>query len=153
MPRRILVVEDDADTGIVLRMLLEAEGHTVMLAQDLSEAREHCERHRPDLAVLDLILPDGNALDFCNELRAARPPVPVIVLTAWSEERLRQAALDNCANEFLSKPFDPERLEAVVRRLLADGGGNGSGEARSEAGGRREGAARAVPSVKREPAV
>ncbi len=122
MPRYILVVEDDADNGTVLRMLLEGAGHTVLLAENLSEARGHCGRQWPDLALLDLILPDGNALDFCKELRAATPRVPVIVLTGWSEERLKQAALEGCADEFVAKPFDPDGLEATVRRLLGGGG-------------------------------
>ncbi len=121
MPRRILVVEDDPDNATVIRMLFEGAGYVVHLARDLAEARANCNRTLPDLAVLDLILPDGNALDFCSELRSAKPPVPVIILTAWSESELEQAALDACADEFVMKPFDPDRLERTALRLL-DGG-------------------------------
>lgn len=123
MPR-ILVVEDDADNAAVLRMLFESAGHEVWLAADLAEARGRCRAALPDLAVLDLILPDGNALDFCDELREAKPPVPVIVLTAWCEEKLKEAALESCADEFVPKPFDPDRLETTAERLLKGGDGS-----------------------------
>lgn len=124
MPKRILVVEDDPDNAAVLRMLFEASGHEVWLAPDLAHARARCRDGLPDLAVLDLILPDGDVLDFCSELRETSPPVPVIVLTAWTEETLKEAALESCADEFVPKPFDLDRLESAAARLLD--GGNGS---------------------------
>ena len=122
MPRRLLIVEDDPDNALVFKLVFEHAGYVVLHAPDLATARALLDRGPPDLAVLDLILPDGDALDFCIELRARVPPIRVIVVSAWDEERLREAAIEHCADLFVTKPFDPDRLEREADRLCRGAG-------------------------------
>jgi DNA-binding response OmpR family regulator len=76
------MVEDEPDIAAVLRIVLE-QGYGVTLAPDLASARAALARTgRPDLLVLDLLLPDGNGLEFCREVRAADPTVPIITVSA-----------------------------------------------------------------------
>ncbi len=122
MRKRILVVEDEPDIARLLRIVFDSASHVVLSAADLATARATLEQLRPpDLVVLDLVLPDGSGLDLCRELKASRPAVPVLVLTARAQKGAREEALAAGADLFITKPFDLEALEAVVARLLAAG--------------------------------
>lgn len=132
MRKRILVVEDEPDIVRLLRIIFDSASHVVLSAADIATARATLEQLRaPDLVVLDLVLPDGNGIEFCRELKATRPAVPILVLTARAQQRAREEALAAGADLFMTKPFDVEVLEAVVARLLAAGAGSDSGSAAS----------------------
>jgi DNA-binding response OmpR family regulator len=118
--RHLLVVEDDPDIGLVVRLTLE-QGHIVTLVADLAQAREAFARDlRFDLVLLDVMLPDGNGLDLCREIKAAYPALPVVILTAYAHHVRQEAEARRCrADAFVAKPFDPERLDRLVAELLA----------------------------------
>ncbi len=117
MQTRLLVVEDEPDIATILRMILDPARYEVMVVGDLAAAREILPKWGPPhLVILDLILPDGNGLDLCRELKTVQPPVPVLVLTARCEAR--DEAFTAGADLFVTKPFEPDELEAAVERLL-----------------------------------
>jgi DNA-binding response OmpR family regulator len=117
--QRILTVEENPDIALVLRVLLEAAGYAVQWAGDLATARMILAGPRPPtLVILELRLPDGVGLDLCREVKAARPGLPVLVLTSWAWFAAREEAMAAGADAFLMKPFDVDELAAMVRRLL-----------------------------------
>lgn len=114
----LLVVEDEPDLTRLLRLIFDPARFTVRTASDLATARLTLARSPlPDLAIIDVILPDGSGLDLCRELKAMKPTLPVVVLTAMIATR--NEALAAGANAFITKPFDPDALVAEVERLLA----------------------------------
>lgn len=121
---RLLVVEDDADIAYVIRFMLEREGFAVDLAEDgrMAEARI-AAGEPPALAVLDVMLPFVDGFQLLKKIRAteAWSAVPVIMLTAKSQEGDIVRALDAGASDYVVKPFQPEELLARVRRLVRKG--------------------------------
>lgn len=113
----ILVVEDDAEIRRFVRLTLGAEGHTVHEADSLRRGLIEAGTRRPDLVVLDLGLPDGDGVDLIRDLRQWSA-VPVIVLSARSQEADKIAALDAGADDYLVKPFGAGELMARVRAQL-----------------------------------
>jgi DNA-binding response OmpR family regulator len=116
--RTILCVEDELKILNNNRVALTRAGYAVLAAGDLASAREHLLRYHPDAIVLDIMLPDGNGLDFLRELREAGSKIPVIMLTAWGENADVARGLRAGANDYLGKPFDYEVLLARVEALF-----------------------------------
>ena len=114
---RILIVEDEADIRRFVRMTLESEGHEVFEAGGVQRGLIEAGTRRPDLAVLDLGLPDGDGVDMIKDLRQWSI-MPVIVLSARSSEAEKIAALDAGVDDFLVKPFGAGELLARVRAQL-----------------------------------
>lgn len=114
---RLLVVDDDAEVRDLLLRALERDLHKVVAVGTAVEAREVLSRGCVDVMVLDLSLPDGNGVELCRELFAARSTVPILMLTAHSEIAERVRALDAGADDFLAKPFAVAELRARVRAL------------------------------------
>ena len=116
----ILLVEDDPAIADTVAFALRREGFAVAHCGWLAEARERLLRAPPPaLLILDIGLPDGHGLDLCRELRAgALKALPVIVLSARSEEMDRVLGLELGADDYLAKPFSPRELVARVRALL-----------------------------------
>ncbi|MDR1580470.1 MAG: response regulator transcription factor [Synergistaceae bacterium] len=119
--KTLLVVEDELDILKNHRDFLEKHGYAVLPAENLAHAHEHLSSFTPDAIVLDIMLPDGNGLEFLTELRAAGNKIPVIMLTAWGEPRDVSNGLRLGANDYLSKPFEYEvllaRVEAMFRNV------------------------------------
>lgn len=113
----ILIVEDEAEIRRFVRLTLAAEGHTVFEADGLQRGLIEAGTRRPDLVVLDLGLPDGDGVDLIRDLRQWSA-VPVIVLSARSQEADKIAALDAGADDYLVKPFGAGELMARVRAQL-----------------------------------
>lgn len=104
--KQIHVVEDDPDIRQVIEFILEEEGYKVKLFPDVASFHASITESVPDLFLLDVMLPDGNGLDLCKEIRTINPikDVPIIVMSAHAKV---DSILGNCsANDFISKPFD-----------------------------------------------
>jgi two-component system KDP operon response regulator KdpE len=114
---RILVVEDEPDIRRFVRMTLQTEGHEVFEAATLQRGLIEAGSRRPELAIVDLGLPDGDGVDLIRDLRTWST-APVIVLSARSGEADKVAALDAGADDYLVKPFGAAELLARVRAQL-----------------------------------
>jgi two-component system response regulator RegX3 len=115
--RTILLVEDEESITTPLVEALQREGFDAAVSATASESLEAFERARPDLVLLDVMLPDGSGFDVCRELRA-RSRVPIIMLTARGEEADRVAGLELGADDYVVKPFSARELVARVRAVL-----------------------------------
>jgi DNA-binding response OmpR family regulator len=120
MPARILVAEDDSKQAALMRMYLEREGHAVVVARDGRDALEETRRLRPDLVLLDVMMPRVDGLDVCRILRA-ESDVAIIMVTARSTEDDMLLGLDLGADDYVTKPFSPRELVARVRTVLRRG--------------------------------
>ncbi|MXY38511.1 MAG: phosphate regulon transcriptional regulatory protein PhoB [Rhodospirillaceae bacterium] len=116
----ILVVEDEAPLVTLLRYNLEEAGFEVDEARDGEDALISVRERRPDLIVLDWMLPAVSGIEVCRQLRRRRETrdVPVIMLTAKSEEADRIRGLDSGADDYLTKPFSPRELVARIRAVM-----------------------------------
>jgi two-component system response regulator VicR len=115
---RILVVEDDASIRSGLKVTMELEGFSVEEACDGAEAMRKLPVFLPDIALLDLMLPGKSGFDVCRDLRAARPEMPILMLTARSDEASKVAGLTLGADDYVTKPFSLAELIARIRNLL-----------------------------------
>lgn len=116
---RILVVDDDPTVAEVVAGYLDRAGYAVDRADDGPTALTRAAAHRPDLVVLDLMLPGMDGLEVCRRIRG-QGPVPVIMLTARGDEDDRILGLEVGADDYVTKPFSPRelvlRVESVLRR-------------------------------------
>jgi DNA-binding response OmpR family regulator len=136
---QVLVVDDDTTVSDVVRRYLERAGYAVRLAADGPSALASVREQRPDLVVLDLMLPGIDGLEVCRRLRADSADLPVVMLTALGEEADRIAGLELGADDYVTKPFSPRelvlRIQSVLRRTSGNGATNGQGPASLVDGG------------------
>jgi DNA-binding response OmpR family regulator len=116
-PQTVLVVDDEEAIAEAVRARLESEGYRVLVAADGPQALETAERERPDLVVLDLMLPGMDGLEVCTQLQRGRW-VPVLMLTARTEEADKVAGFAVGADDYLTKPFSLRELAVRVRAIL-----------------------------------
>ncbi len=117
MNETILVVDDEPKISKLARDYLEQAGYKVLIASDGLIALNTARSERPDLIVLDLMLPKMDGLDVCRDLRR-ESAVPIIMLTARSDEADRLIGLELGADDYITKPFSPRELVARVRATL-----------------------------------
>ena len=120
MTTRLLLIDDDARLSAMVADYLRGAGHEVTVAGSLAAGREQLADHAFDALVLDLMLPDGDGLDLCRELRSAprTRQLPLLMLTARGEPMDRIVGLEMGADDYLPKPFEPRELLARVKALL-----------------------------------
>lgn len=118
---RILIVEDDPESGAAIFDTLAGAHTRPLLASDLGAALAAAKAEPFDALVLDRMLPDGDGLDFMRAFQAARPGVPVLVLSALGTTSMRVEGLEQGADDYLAKPFEGSELVARVRALLRRG--------------------------------
>ena len=118
MSGRVLVVDDDRAIRESLARALELDGYEVELASDGAVALAAIRERRPDVAVLDVMMPNIDGLTVCRVLRAERDRLPILMLTARTETPDRVAGLDAGADDYLPKPFELDELLARLRALL-----------------------------------
>jgi two-component system OmpR family response regulator len=113
----IVVVDDDAEIRALLGEYLQKQGYRVTALADGKALRSAVETSRPDVVVLDLMMPGEDGLSLCRALRA-RSDVPIIMLTARGEETDRIVGLEMGADDYLAKPFSPRELLARIKSVL-----------------------------------
>jgi two-component system KDP operon response regulator KdpE len=119
MPQKtkILVVDDEPKIRMFIRANLQARGYDVYLAQDGSEALEIAARVLPDVIVLDVAMPGMDGIEVCRKLREWTD-TPIIILSVKEDEKIKVRALDEGADDYITKPFSLEELLARVRVAL-----------------------------------
>jgi DNA-binding response OmpR family regulator len=117
----ILVAEDDPKQARLIQTYLEREGHTALVVGDGRVALEQARAHRPDLVVLDVMMPGMDGLNVCRILRAELD-VPILLLTARTTEEDVLLGLDVGADDYITKPYSPREFVARVRALLRRAG-------------------------------
>ena len=118
--KRILVVDDEIYIVHILEFTLTMEGYEVITAADGEEALRKVETDRPDLVVLDIMMPRMDGYEVCRRLRedAETRELPVILLSARGRPIDREAGIEVGANDYIVKPFSPRRLLEKIRDLL-----------------------------------
>ncbi len=122
---RVLVVDDEPQIVRGLKIILRSAGYAVEAAETVAEALALLAARPPDALVLDLVLPDGEGVEVCREVRRWSQ-LPIVVLSAVGDEREKVKALDAGADDYVTKPFGSDellaRLRAVMRRSVQAGG-------------------------------
>jgi DNA-binding response OmpR family regulator len=120
---KVLIAEDDPHTRAGLSEILEAEGYQVLATQNGSDALRLFKSQSPDFVCLDIMMPGVSGYDVCREIRRSNPDVPVIFISAKSEEIDKVVGLELGADDFIVKPFGVKevvaRIRAVTRRRFA----------------------------------
>jgi DNA-binding response OmpR family regulator len=132
---RVLVVDDDALVRKAVRLTCESEGYTVQEAERGADVLARIDKFRPDIVLLDLMLPDLSGFDVCREIRRAGHRMPVVILSAKSEEIDVVLGLEIGADDYINKPFRPRELLARVAahlRKAKESGGSGERPADSK---------------------
>ncbi len=114
---KILIVDDEPQITRVLRTALSTQGYTLRVATNGVEGLEAAHEWKPDLVITDVAMPEMNGVEFCRELRAVSQ-VPIIILSVRNQERMKIEALDAGADDYVTKPFSIQELEARVRAQL-----------------------------------
>lgn len=121
MRKKILVVDDEPSISMLIEFNLKLAGYDVLCVSDGEAVFNKLKPFRPDLIVLDLMLPKMDGIQVCRELRKQNNAVPIIMLTALQDVTDRIAGLDNGADDYMTKPFSPQelisRIQAIFRRL------------------------------------
>ncbi len=115
---KLLLAEDDTDFGNILSQYLSMSGFEVMLARNGREAWERFHDSRPDICVLDIMMPEMDGFTLAGKLRAKEPGIPFIFLTAKSLREDMIKGLKLGADDYITKPFDPEMLLLRINNIL-----------------------------------
>src|SRR5437773_3374347 len=115
---RLLIIEDELPMRTALGDVLEAEGYRILSAPDGESGLRRAIEEKPDLILLDIMMPRLDGYAVCAELRRLSNPVPILMLTAKGQIEDRVTGLDAGADDYLVKPFSTEELLARVRALL-----------------------------------
>ena len=127
MDRKILIVDDEKNIVDIIAFNLKKEGYTVITAADGEEGVQKAMEENPDLILLDIMMPKMDGWQVCREIRETSK-VPIIMLTARSEERDELQGFELGVDEYISKPFSPKilvaRVNAILRRTLGNTAGD-----------------------------
>lgn len=136
MSKKILVVDDEQSIVTLLQYNLEQSGYTVITALDGEQGLEAAVDIRPDLVVLDLMLPKMDGLEVCKQLRQQKINIPILMLTAKDDEFDKVLGLELGADDYLTKPFSPRevvaRIKAILRRSQLQSNGSESNQDQEE---------------------
>ena len=125
--KKILIIEDDATLREELRLLLENGGYAPCIATDFENAADEAARIRPDLVLLDILLPDANGQSILRDIRSGSD-VPVIMLTSRSTDADESISRSSGADDYVTKPYNPALLLLRIETVLRRTGGRGSEE-------------------------
>lgn len=121
---KILIADDERDLRLAVSKIVERHGHTCIMAHDGTSAITLYESERPDLAIIDVMMPEMNGFDLCREIRRRDPKIPVIILSAKSDFVDESVGFAAGCDDYVAKPFDSQklwlRIEAGLRRARLD---------------------------------
>jgi two-component system alkaline phosphatase synthesis response regulator PhoP len=119
-PKKILIVDDEADLVETVRFPLEMEGFSVLVSYNGEDGLSQARREKPDLILLDLMLPKLDGYKVCRLLKFDEryKNIPILMLTAKTQEKDKALGLETGANEYITKPFDLEKLVEKVKGYL-----------------------------------
>ena len=122
MTYKVLIADDEPNIVISLEFLMKREGHQVLVARDGVQALEAIRRDKPDLVLLDVMMPLMSGFEVCQQVRADEQlaGVKILMLTAKGRDTDLAQGLGLGADGFMTKPFEPDALRAAVGRLLGD---------------------------------
>ncbi len=122
--RDVLVVEDDREINELVGAYVQIAGFEYLSALDGASAIAEAREKLPSLIVLDLMLPDTDGFEVCRKLKseAQTAQIPIVMLTALSDEEHQRKGRECGASEYITKPFDPDRLMAAIRENAAGNG-------------------------------
>ena len=117
LAKKLLVVEDEGQIGLVLNMILSERNFDLDYVSSLLSAQEYLERNKPSLVILDNKLPDGFGVDFISYIKKKYPAIKIIMISGFSTAR--DVALENGADMFLEKPFSMDDVNEAIDTVLA----------------------------------
>jgi DNA-binding response OmpR family regulator len=117
-PRTVLIVEDEANIASFVAMYLQRAGYRALVATTGQEGLQLLDQSKPQLVVLDLMLPDIDGVEVCRQIRSRSSRVPVLMLTARDDPADKVTGLEIGADDYLTKPFNPRELVARVQAIL-----------------------------------
>jgi DNA-binding response OmpR family regulator len=122
MAKKILITEDSPTVLAIIQDMLQARGYSVITACDGQEALDKAKKEKPDLIILDLMLPKVDGYKVCAMLKFDKNfrNIPVIILTARAGESDKKMGEEVCANAYLTKPVDPDALISKVKELIKE---------------------------------
>jgi len=122
MSKKVLLVEDEKNVILGVRTCLDAVGYQVDIVENGEDALNYLERERPDLILLDLLLPKVDGFEVLKHIKgqAETSNIPVIVLTAKAEEKDKKKVLTLGANDYMTKPFKPQELWDKIKHHLPE---------------------------------
>jgi DNA-binding response OmpR family regulator len=120
MAKKILIADDEEDVKCVLQMFLESKGYRVCTAYDGLDAIDQTRREKPDLILLDIMMPLLDGFEVCKKLKAdpETAAIPVVMVSASSYAESVQKGLDAGACEYIVKPFEPVDLDKLIHKVL-----------------------------------
>jgi DNA-binding response OmpR family regulator len=120
MSPKILIADDEEDVKTVLQMYLESRGFEIVTAYDGLDAIEQARREMPDAILLDVMMPTMDGFEVCKTLKgeASTQAIPIVMLSAASHAESVQKGLSAGAADYVVKPFEPEHLEKLLKKLL-----------------------------------
>lgn len=120
-PRTILLVEDFDDTRLMMKLWLAKNGYRVIEAENGEEAISAAQRERPDLILMDMMMPGLNGLDATRRIREyqALSRTPIVAVSAYGADEYRSMAIDAGCDEYVSTPFEPDELAGLIATLIA----------------------------------
>jgi two-component system KDP operon response regulator KdpE len=122
-PAKILIVDDEPQITRVLRTALSTQGHSLRIAANGVEGMQAVHEWKPDLVITDVSMPEMNGVELCREIRAVSQ-APIIVLSVRNQDAVKIEALDAGADDYVTKPFSIQELQARVRAQLRRGNAN-----------------------------
>lgn len=125
MKTKILVVEDDANISLGLETILKSEDFEVAVCNRGDKAIDAVLKQKPQLVILDVMLPGVNGFEICKQIRARKIAAPILMLTAKGQEMDKVIGLDCGADDYVTKPFGVRELVARIRALLRRAEGTG----------------------------
>ncbi|MES5811775.1 response regulator transcription factor [Mammaliicoccus sciuri] len=118
MSQKVLVVDDEQSIVTLLKYNIEQAGYQVIVAYDGVQALEKVNEEKPDLVVLDVMLPEKDGIEVCKTIQSDKNQVPILMLTAKDDEFDRVLGLELGADDYMTKPFSPREVVARVKAIL-----------------------------------